>query len=128
MIESREQRPESRCAPRTLLPAMYTLLRLRPKGANRYCWTGFIYDISASGMRFELDESLEAGTPVEVRVMLPGSRPAVFRAAGRVVRRHDDADEPGPVRMGMEFDGFRRSTDRNRLDGYLQRHREKAAA
>lgn len=119
---------DTRQAARIKLPPMYTLVRVRPEGQKRYCWTGFIYDISNSGMRFELDELLEPGTPIEVRVMLPGAEPTTFQASGRVVRAHDDADEPGPVRMGMRFDGFRGHTDRDCLNHYVDQHRLKIAA
>ena len=43
---------ESRHAARLKVPAMYTLVRVRPQGQARYCWTGHIYDVSESGMRF----------------------------------------------------------------------------
>jgi hypothetical protein len=99
---------------------MYTLVRVRPKGADRYCWTGYIYDISASGMRFELDTALPPGTEVEMRAMLPGNEQITFHATGSVVRIHDDRDEPGPARMGLVFEKFTRHVDRTRLIGYLE--------
>ena len=110
---------ESRRASRVALPAMYTVVRVRPRDSQRYRWTGFAYDISNSGMRFELDESLPLGTELDVRVMLPGSAPTTFHASGQVVRLHDDPDEPGPVRMGLHFDDFRQPSDRDRLIGYV---------
>jgi c-di-GMP-binding flagellar brake protein YcgR len=113
--------------PRLKLPAMYTLIRVRPEGQERYCWTGYIYDISASGMRFELDAALEAGTHVEVRAMLPGSQQVTIQASGTVVRQHDDADERGPIRMGLKFERFVRHADRTRLIDYIERSALKAA-
>ncbi len=118
---------ESRQYPRLRLPAMYTLVRVRPAGTERYLWTGYIYDISAVGMRFELDAALPPGTEVEVRAMLPGTEHTTFHATGRVVRIHDDTDEPGPVRMGMTFDKFVHHVDRRRLHDYLQHSGLKAA-
>ena len=109
----------SRRAPRLKLPAMYTLVRVRPVGERAYPWTGYIYDVSQHGMRFELDEALEPGTRVDVRAVLPGGRPVTFRATGRVVRLHDDADDPGPIRMGMAFEAFDEDADAVQLDGYL---------
>jgi c-di-GMP-binding flagellar brake protein YcgR len=111
--------PEQRQSLRVKLPAMYTLIRVRKPGEERYRWTGYIYDISASGMRFELDSEIEPGTPVDVRAMLPGARHTTISATGRIVRRHDDADEPGPVRMGMIFDRFA-GLNRRRLMDYLE--------
>lgn len=110
----------SRRQPRLKLPPMYTLVRARLAGAAKYRWTGHIYDISASGMRFELDQPLDMGTTLEVRGMLPGSHHTTFRATGRVVRLHDDADDSqGPVRMGMHFDRFETESDARRLSNYL---------
>ena len=112
---------DARRAPRVKLSAMYTQVRVRPVGSRRYCWSGHIYDISASGMRFELDATIQPGTEVEIRALLPGSDHPIVTATGRIVRLHGDTDEPGPVRMGMAFDTFARHTDRLRLDAYVAR-------
>ena len=101
---------------------MYTLLRVRKAGQTRYRWTGHIYDISATGMRFELDTSLEPGTEIEVRGMLPGTNQTTFRATGRVVRLLDTDDEPGPCQMGMIFSSFHNVRDERRLADYLTDH------
>ena len=100
---------------------MYTFLRARPAGNDRYCWSGHIYDISASGMRFELDVSVDPGTELEIRAMLPGSSDTTVTAIGRVVRLHDDSDERGPVRMAIVFSEFAQHRDRLQLDTYLAR-------
>jgi c-di-GMP-binding flagellar brake protein YcgR len=110
---------DSRRSPRLKLPAMYTLLRVRPKGKERFMWTGYIYDLSSSGMRIELDHNLEPGTRIDFRAMLPGGAQTTIRASGHIVRRHDDVDEPGPVRMGLSFDNFLHTADRSRLQNYL---------
>lgn len=110
---------EARRLPRLKVPAMYTLLRVRIAGESRYRWTGHIYDISLSGMRFELDKPLDPGTRVEVRGMLPGQTHTLFRATGQVVRIHEESDQPGPVRMGMAFESFNNAVDRRRLSTYL---------
>ncbi|MEM1109563.1 MAG: PilZ domain-containing protein [Planctomycetota bacterium] len=119
---------EARQQPRLKVPAMYSLVRVRPAGADRYCWTGHIYDVSLSGMRFELDEALAPGTDVEVRGILPGQAHVTFRAAGRIVRYHDDKPEMGPTRMGMAFDHFHSEVDQDRLVDYLGDHGLKIAA
>lgn len=105
--------------PRLKLPAMYTLVRVRLPADEHYRWTGHIYDISLSGMRFELDESLAAGTQVEARVMLPGHRHTLFRVLGRIVRHHDDHPTIAPVRMAMTFERFHNHIDHYRLANYL---------
>jgi len=117
---------EARNNPRLKLPAMYTLLRVRHVGDKRYRWTGHIYDISSTGMRFELDGPLPAGTEVEVRGMLPGSQQTTFHATGRIVRLHDD-EEVGPIRMGMTFTKFQHDIDRQRLNIYLNHSNLRAA-
>jgi PilZ domain len=110
---------EARQHPRLKLPAMYTLVRVRPRGETRYRWTGYAYDVSASGLRFEMDEPLDAGAEVDVRVLLPGRQHLVFTALGHIVRLHDDDGVPGPVRMGMTFDHFPEPAERDRLHDYL---------
>ena len=118
-MEPSRQVAEARQQPRLKIPAMYSLVRVKPVGAPRYEWTGHIYDVSLSGMRFEIDQALAPGTAVEVRCMLPGSKQTTFHAEGKVVRFHDDADEPGPVRMGMHFDRFHHEVDHEHLESYL---------
>lgn len=123
-----ERQAETRRQPRLKIPAMYSLVRVRPVGADRYCWTGHIYDVSLSGMRFELDEPLQPGTEIEVRGILPGQEHITFRAAGKIVRFHDDEPEMGPTRMGMVFENFHSEVDEDRLTGYLDDHGLKIAA
>lgn len=122
MSQKSKASADSRQSPRVKLPAMYTLVRVRPEGKERFCWTGYIYDISATGMRLELDRALPPGTRVEFRAMLPGSGHTTFNGAGRIIRMHDDADEPGPVRMGLIIDRFIDSDNRRRLSDYLGVH------
>lgn len=112
-------REEGRSQPSLKLPAMYTLLRARPTGSKRYCWTGHIYDISADGMRFELDQVLEPRTPLEVRGMLPGAKHITFRATGHITCLHEKDRQVGPFRMAMTFESFSHEIDRQRLSEYL---------
>lgn len=121
---------ESRQYPRLTLPPMYTLVRARLLGEERYRWTGHAYDVSRSGIRFELDEALAPGTELELRVMLPsGHDHPTFKATGRVVRIHDDEeDRLGPVRMGLTFGSFASSLDRQTLENYLGRFSHRLAA
>ena len=98
---------------------MYTLIRARVLGSNRYNWTGHIYDVSLGGLRFELDMPIEPGTELEIRGMLPGSGHTTFRAIGRVVRVHTDESDLGPSIMGLEFESFQSPMDRHRLAQYI---------
>lgn len=110
---------EQRQHPRIKVPAMYTLVRARVVGSNKYTWTGHIYDVSLGGVRFELDMPVEVGTELELRGMLPGGEHTTFRVVGRVARVHSDADEPGPCVMGLRFESFRSPMDRHRLGAYI---------
>ena len=118
---------EARQAPRLRLPAMYTLIRLRKKGESRFNYTGYIYDISQTGMRFELDDPMTPGTELEFRALLPGSQTTTFSASGHLIRMHDDMDEPGPVRMAIQFDKFKTVVDRQMLHQYLDQRRGRVA-
>ncbi|XAL99709.1 PilZ domain-containing protein [Phycisphaeraceae bacterium D3-23] len=114
--------PESsqRSEPRLKLPAAYTLVRARVIGSSKYTWTGHLYDISVTGMRFELDMPLDIDAQIEVRGMLPGKDHTSFRATGRVVRLHSDEEDLGPAVMGMMFEQFRSPMDYQRLLAYLR--------
>lgn len=112
---------EARRDPRLKLAPMYTLLRAKKPGSRKYNLTGYIYDVSMSGMRFELDEQLPAGTELEVRATLPFSQHGAFVAVGTIVRIHDeDAEENvAPFRMAMRFTEFRCEFDQANLAEYL---------
>lgn len=114
-----EAAPDPRRFPRLKLPPMYTLIRVKPHGDEAYLWTGHIYDVSESGIRFELDQSLAPGTRVDVRAMLPGARHATFEATGRVVRIHDEWDHFGPSRMGLIIEQFSDTDSEEQLKSYL---------
>ncbi len=113
---------DARLHPRLTLPPMYTVFRARPQGAKRFCWTGHIYDISAGGIRFELDAPIKPGTTIEFRATLPSPNPTTINAQGHVVRFHDDPSELGPVRMALTIDDFPNDTDKLRLQSYLRDH------
>ena len=113
---------DERTLPRLALPAMYTLVRIRPGDHERFRWTGHIYDISETGMRFELDAPVEPGTDVVVRAMLPGVNSITVTACGRIVRLHDEEGDCGPTRMGLAFTSFASDIDAANLRKYLIDH------
>lgn len=122
-------RRDQRQHPRIKVPAMYTLVRARVVGSEKYTFTGHIYDVSVGGMRIELDMPVEPGTQLEVRGMLPGGGHTTFRALGRVARVHSDAGERGPTILGVQFESFRSPMDRHRLVEYIDaRSRAQATA
>ncbi len=79
---------------------------------------GHAYDVSVSGLRFELDEPLEEGTPIEVELHLPGMLQSI-RSTGRVVRVLDELDDVGPQRMAVTFRSFSSPLDASRLTKHL---------
>ena len=118
-----------RIDPRVSVEAMYTEIHVRTRGKRNYQWQGHVYDVSATGLRFELDEQLEAGAEIEIRATLPGeSAKTTFRANGRIVRLHDDAEERGPMRMGMRFTSFPDSTQYDHLRRYVDQGNARQAA
>ncbi|MBI1368973.1 MAG: hypothetical protein GC162_10010 [Planctomycetes bacterium] len=108
---------EQRRHPRQALAAGYAGLRVRRSGRSRYSLSGHAYDISAGGMRFELDSALKTGEAVDVEVTLPGRDACVIHAAGRVVRMCDK-DPVGPVSMGLAFTNL---LENETLASYLTR-------
>ncbi len=96
-----EPRDDRRRHERTSLPAAYTRVLVRRPGRSRFSLAGHAYDISAGGIRFELDKPLPVGEEVDVKLKLPGVD-TPLRAHGTVIRFHDP-DEVGPVRMGLKF-------------------------
>lgn len=76
---------------------------------------GHGYDISLTGMRFELDEELAAGTEVDIELYPPAEHDPI-RMRGTVVRVFASDDDPGPRRMAVQFTGFPSPRDRERLE------------
>ena len=75
---------------------------------------GHGYDISSTGMRFELDEALAAGTEVTIDLYPPAEQVPI-RIRGTVVRVFSSDDDPEPRRMAVQFTGFDSPKDRERL-------------
>ncbi len=128
--------------PRYLLPSMYTAIAVRRSepdvlvpGDEAFQWHGHAYDVSEGGMRFEIDEPIEPGTRIAVRLELPGAtslrvaeRRPVFALANVVWIEEEDLDQPGPVRMACVFRQFVQPGDRERLLGRLRSGRYSLAA
>ncbi len=109
---------DQRQYPRYPLPAAYTAVRVRRAGEADYAHEGHAYDISMGGVRFELDEALDAGEHVDLAITLPGRSAGEVHAHGVMVRMHDP-EEVGPVRMGLCFDGLASEADRRELERFL---------
>ncbi len=88
---------------------------------------GHVYDISKGGVRIELDEALDPGEVVALRLALPGAA-SVVEASASVIWVHDEHDDPGPRRMALRFTGFPNDDDRDRLGDYIDREGGRWAA
>lgn len=121
--------------PRFVLPSMYTAVEVRPLDSERFEWKGHAYDISEGGMRFELDNAIELGSQIAVRIQLPGAqqlkiteRRPVYAFANVVWLEEEDVDQSGPVRMACVFKRFVLPGDSERLRGRLKSGRYSLAA
>ena len=127
-----ENRPRSRAefrqSSRLKLSPMYTYIRVRPHDSGEFCWTGHIYEVSDTGLRFELDQAVPLGTAVEVQATLPGRCSITANLSGRIVRYHDDPDDTGPIRLGMIIESFSTEEDRRLWLGYIRSSRLSEAA
>jgi len=108
---------------RMRLPAMYTSVQVGAfdRGAGATVGDGHAYDISATGVRIELDEPLSIGEEVDLRMELPGATGGIATKA-KVVWVGEASDDPGPRRMALRFTVFRSMLDRHRLAECLGRH------
>ncbi|MHC4142039.1 MAG: PilZ domain-containing protein [Planctomycetota bacterium] len=110
--------PTRRDCRRYRVPAAYTAVTARRGQAAVSQLQGHVYDISASGVRIELDEALHPGECVVLSLDLPGARTRVSASAS-VVWINDTQDDPGPRRMALRFTSFSDRGDRDRLIDYL---------
>ncbi len=115
------------------LPPMYTRITVRPLDSDEFLWDGHAYDVSEGGVRFELDQAIEPGTEVAVRIDLPATlgerstdRRSAFAFANVVWLEEEDA--PGPVRMAAVFTRFAREGDKELLLRRLHEGRYSLAA
>lgn len=117
---------------RFIVPPMYTPICVRLLDDTNTTMDGHAYDVSESGIQFELDRSIAPGTPVAIQIMLPqGDQDELGRSVfviANVVWLTDDSDEPGPSRMAAVFSSFARLGDRERLIRQLVRSRFTRAA
>ncbi len=120
---------ELRLHERLPLEPMYTSVTVqRIDGMVLKSIEGHAYDISESGARIELDEPLYQSERIAVCLRLPGNSTSVF-ASGRVVRVHDEEDDPGARRVAVQFSRFLSAEDLARLRRYIGgNHTQRAAA
>jgi hypothetical protein len=109
---------------RLRLRPMYTSVIVEPahqQMPDEASWLGHAYDVSASGIRIELDEPLEVGQCVKVHVDLTGGgfESEEVHADAKVVWVNDAEDDPGPRRMALRFTDFHSPRHRHRLARFL---------
>ncbi len=75
---------------------------------------GHLYDISVTGVRFDLDDPLEEGASVTMEIHLPGLSKAI-RTKGKIVRVYDEDGDAGPKRMAATLGSFHSPEDATRL-------------
>ncbi|MCH8823350.1 MAG: PilZ domain-containing protein [Planctomycetes bacterium] len=110
---------DSRQYERFTLAPMYSSVTARRVGSEDVKELhGHAYDVSEAGVRFELDEVIDPGESITVDLTLPGMQSSVS-ATGDVVWVNDEADDPGPRRLAIQFTGFNSDEDRFRLLNYL---------
>lgn len=104
---------------RFMLEPGYTSAALRVHPDEQvFTREGHIYDISEGGVCFEMDQAIEPGSTVSMRVDLPmnakdiGPGRSVF-LTGNIV--WCDADEMGAVRMALAITRFDRAGDKGRM-------------
>ncbi|MFK7883086.1 MAG: PilZ domain-containing protein [Phycisphaerales bacterium] len=100
----------------------YTQVEARIHPDESYSLAGHIYDLSESGVCFELDHPIEPGSTISLKIELPvhiiesqqdvGPGRAVF-VTGNVV--WCDTEEPGAARMAVALTRYDRAGDRERL-------------
>ena len=119
-------RPSEHCRrefPRLALAAMYSAVEITIDTEDGpQVLDGHAYDVSAGGVRIELDEPVAAGTPVHVRLDLPGVNNSI-RVRGDIVRLNDDPEDPLALRMGVAFrffESLRDACDLRRFLGMAQ--------
>ena len=115
-IHEENRRKADRFAPMT----GYTRVVIAPgqKTPEQTEFEGHAYDVSLSGLRFELDEPLEEGSCVELELHLPGLLNSI-RSKARVVRIFDEDGDHGPRRMAATFQSFHSPLDASRLTTHL---------
>jgi len=126
---------ERRQHERFAVPWMYTPVWLREMEDARFRLFGHAYDVSRGGMRFELDEPIEPGRAVGVRIGLASAgvaelwRPRSVHAMATVIWvEPDDVESGGAVRMACAFRNFCGPRDEELLMRTLEAGRYRAAA
>ncbi|MDQ7014153.1 MAG: PilZ domain-containing protein [Planctomycetota bacterium] len=119
------------------LKPMYSGIEVKLTGEEEAApFEGHAYDISRGGVNFELDQAIEPGTPIYLKLTLPewllglvdGSADLTsVQIKGTVVWKDDDG-VPGPVRMAATFQSFGTIAERELFLRTLKSHQYAVAA
>lgn len=106
------------------LAPMYSRVTMRLLDQDEFPFEGHAYDVSESGLKFEMDSPLEVGTSIILRLDIPldihglpptDPRDQYIEVLARVVWIDEEDMEFGPVKMAAEFSRFTRFGERERL-------------
>ncbi|QKK09131.1 MAG: PilZ domain-containing protein [Planctomycetota bacterium] len=118
------------------LKPMYSGIEVKLTGEDQPVFEGHAYDISRSGVNFELDQAIQPGTPICLKLTLPewllglvdgDTDLTSVQIRGTVVWQDDDG-VPGPVRMAATFQSFNSVSERDLFLETLKSHRYAVAA
>lgn len=98
---------------------MYSSIAVRPIDQASYTEEGHAYDISETGVCFDLDRGYAPGTELAMRIDLSemherDQAPNIIFVVGKVVWADDD-EVNGPVRMALSVNKYPREGDREKL-------------
>lgn len=136
-MQSQTGNPSDRRADtRFPLKPMYSGIEVKLPGDDTQVFEGHAYDISRGGVNFELDQAIEPGTPIFLKLTLPewllglvdgDSDLTSVQIRGTVVWKDDDG-VPGPVRMAATFQSFGSIAERDLFLETLKGHQYAVAA
>lgn len=122
---------ERRAHARFSVQPFYSPLNVRGLNDSGDLVEGFVYDVSMGGLRFEADQAIPPGTPIELHITLPLMHSA---GSGRTLEARasvvwiEDEDDPPPYKMAAVFTGFADPSDERRLRQQLEGGRYHRAA
>ncbi|MBK7405963.1 MAG: PilZ domain-containing protein [Phycisphaerales bacterium] len=114
MQELKGKPSDRRAHTRFALKPMYSAIAVKLAVDGAAELEGHAYDISRGGVCFELDDAIESGTPIWMRLTLPEWLQGLADGHTDLTSVHvrgtviwtDDDDAPGPVRMAAVFTSF----------------------
>lgn len=127
---------DRRAHTRFALRPMYSAMEVKMTSDACETMEGHAYDISRGGVCFELDQRIENGTPVYMKLSLPewllgltdGQTDLTSVHVKGTVVWNDDDGIPGPVRMAAVFTSFDTVAERELFLRTLKGHRYAIAA